>query len=134
MEESLNKIFKSAGSAVRSFSDGFKKEFIDITPAEVINVLNNIEIKKTQYTSERNVENIIAAALHTAFGKVHQQYSIGGFLALKVDIDIADGGVGLELKLAKELSTTCIERLFGQVLYYSKRTYKKKSYSRYNRH
>ncbi len=56
--------------------------------------------------------------------KVHRQYNIQGFLGLKCDLDIGDGQVGIELKLANQLSTTNIERLLGQVLYYSKRTYK----------
>jgi len=125
MSYHINKIFKTAGSAVRSFSEGLKKPLMDINVSEVVSVLENIFIKKSQYTTERNVENIIAKGLDIAFGKVHQQYSIGGFLALKVDIDIGDGQVGIEIKLAKDLTTTNTERLFGQVLYYSKRTYKK---------
>ena len=47
------------------------------------------------------------------------------FLALRIDIDINDGQVGIELKLAKEQNSSSIERLIGEVLYYSKR----KSYS-----
>ena len=125
MSDQLNSLFKSAGSAVRSFSDGFKKNFIDVNPFDVARVLDNVAIKKSQYTTERNVESIIYKALDIAFGNVHRQYSIGGYLPLKVDIDVADGQVGLEIKLAKNLETVCIERLFGQVLYYSKRTYKK---------
>lgn len=124
MEEGLNKLFKSAGGLARSLQDGFKKSFVDITVDDVVRILDNIEIKKSQYTTERNIENIIAKGLDIAFNKIHQQYSIGGFLALKVDIDVADGQVGIEIKLAKELTTSNIERLFGQVLYYSKRKYK----------
>ena len=124
MEENINNFFKSAGSLVRSFQEGLKKQFIDISVSDVTSILDNIEIKKSQYTTEKNVENIITKALNIAFSNAHQQYSIGGFLALKVDIDIGDGQVGLEIKLAKELKTSGIERLFGQVLYYSKRKYK----------
>ncbi len=49
-------------------------------------------------------------------------------MGLKVDIDLGDGQVGIELKLAKELKDNAsnIERLFGQVIYYSKRRYKDK--------
>jgi hypothetical protein len=41
-------------------------------------------------------------------------------------LDLGDGQVGIELKLANQLSNSSsnIERLLGQVLYYSKRTYK----------
>lgn len=124
MQDSFN-FLKAAGSAVRSFSDGFKKTFIDVTPFDVITVLENTKIRRSQYTTEANVESIISKALSENFGKVHRQYSIGGFLPLKVDVDINDGQVGIEIKLAKNLDTACIERLFGQVLYYSRRTYKK---------
>lgn len=124
MEDGLNKLFKTAGSLAKSFQDGLKG-LSDIQVSSVVSVLENIEIKKSQYTTEKNVENIIAKALELVFfHKTHQQYSIGGFLALKVDIDLGDGQVGIEIKLAKELSTSSIERLFGQVLYYSKRRYK----------
>jgi hypothetical protein len=85
---------------------------------------NNVIVKKSQYTEEKNVENIISKQLNAEFGKVHQQYSIGGFLGLKCDIDLHDGKVGIEVKLAKLLTTSSIERLFGQSLYYSRRTYK----------
>ena len=88
-------------------------------------IKSSVIVKKSQYTEERNVENIIAKQLNTEFGKVHQQYSIGGFLGLKCDIDLHDGQVGIEIKLAKLLTTSAIERLFGQSLYYSRRTYKK---------
>ncbi len=123
MADEVNKIFKTAGSALRSFTDAFKK-LSDISVSHVVETLDNIEIKRSQYTTEKNVESILAKALDIAYGKVHRQYSIGGYLALKVDLDIGDGQVGIEIKLAKELNTTSIERLFGQVLYYSKRTYK----------
>lgn len=87
-------------------------------------IKNNLIVKKSQYTEEKNVENVIAKQLNAEFGKVHQQYSIGGFLGLKCDIDLHDGKVGIEVKLAKLLTTSSIERLFGQSLYYSRRTYK----------
>ncbi len=117
-------ILKGVGSAARAISDGFKKNFIHITPEDVISVLNEITIKKSQYTTESNVERLISLRLNEEIGRVHRQYSIGGYIGLKVDVDLADGKVGLEIKLAKQLNTACIERLFGQVLYYSRRTYK----------
>ena len=108
----------------KEVSDGFKK-LGDVSSDGVISTLENIVVKKTQYTSEKNVEKIISNQLEVPYkDQIHQQYGIGGFLHLKIDIDIADGQVGIELKLAKELNSTNIERLLGQVLYYSKRKYK----------
>jgi len=126
MEEKINSLFKSAGSALRSFADGVKKNVVEISADSVVNVLNSVEIKKAQYTTEKKVEEIIVRKLDEEIGNAHAQYNIGGYLGLRVDIDINDGQVGIELKLAKELTTTNIERLFGQVIYYSKRVYKDK--------
>jgi len=124
-KDSLNKFFNKMGSLAKDFKDGFNK-LGDISSEGVLETLENIVVKKTQYTSEKNVENIISTQLEVPYkDKIHQQYAIGGFLHLKIDIDIADGQVGIELKLAKELNSTNIERLLGQVLYYSKRKYKK---------
>lgn len=86
---------------------------------------NKIVVKVSQYTTEKNVENVIAKQLKEQYGIVHQQYNIGGFLGLKCDIDLYNGNLGIELKLAKELlkSATNIERLFGQAIYYNHRCY-----------
>ena len=123
-KDGLNKLFSKMGSLAKDFTEGFKK-LGDINSEEVLETLQNIVVKKTQYTTEKNVENIISTQLEVPYkDKIHQQYGIGGFMALKIDIDINDGQVGIELKLAKELNSSNIERLLGQVLYYSKRKYK----------
>ena len=123
-KDGLNKLFSKMGSLAKDFTEGFKK-LGDINSEEVLETLENIVVKKTQYTTEKNVENIISTQLEVPYkDKIHQQYGIGGFLALRIDIDINDGQVGIELKLAKELNSSNIERLLGQVLYYSKRKYK----------
>ncbi len=123
-KDGLNKLFSKMGSLAKDFTEGFKK-LGDINSEEVLETLQNIVVKKTQYTTEKNVENIISTQLEVPYkDKIHQQYGIGGFLALRIDIDINDGQVGIELKLAKELNSSNIERLLGQVLYYSKRKYK----------
>lgn len=96
----------------------------EILIEEVLLILSEIEVRKTQYTTEKNVENIVSKVLNAHFGYLKQQYHIGGYLGLKVDIDLGDGKVGIEVKLAKDLTTTAIQRLFGQVLYYSRRVYK----------
>jgi hypothetical protein len=128
MSDALDSIFKGAGSAIRAFSDGIKKNIIDIQVSDVLSKLKELEIKKVQYTSEKKVEGVIVKYLNDSIGRAHSQYNIGGYLGLKVDIDLGDGQVGIELKLAKELvgNATNIERLFGQVVYYSKRKYKDK--------
>jgi hypothetical protein len=92
-----------------------------ITAEQVIDVLEKIRIGQSQYTTEKNIENVISKFLDPYF-LVHRQYNIGGFLGLKIDIDLNET-IGIELKLAKELTTTNIERLLGQIIYYNKRRY-----------
>lgn len=128
MSDTIDSLFKGAGSAIRAFSDGIKKNIIDIQVPDVLSTLKELEIKESQYTTEKKVEAIIVQHLNDKIGRAHPQYNIGGYLGLKVDIDLGDGQVGIELKLAKELNDKAnnIERLFGQVIYYSKRKYKDK--------
>lgn len=95
-----------------------------ITVNQVLGILESIKINLSQYTTEKNIENIIATHLKSDFD-VHRQYNIGGFLGLKIDIDLNET-VGIEIKLAKELTATTMERLLGQVVYYSRRKYKQK--------
>lgn len=90
---------------------------------------NELSISSNQYRDEKHVENLIARQLKNSFDPqdVITQYSIGGNMQLKSDIDLFNGKVGIELKLAKQLlgktSSQNIERLFGQVIYYSKLKY-----------
>jgi hypothetical protein len=48
---------------------------------------------------------------------------VGGFLALKTDLDVGNGLVGVELKIAENLTASEMQRLIGQVVYYKKRYY-----------
>jgi hypothetical protein len=82
-KDSINKLFNKMGSLARDLSDGFKK-LGNIGSDHVLSTLDNIVVKKTQYTSEKNVENIISNQLEIEYkNQVHQQYGIGGFLHLK---------------------------------------------------
>ena len=79
------------------------------------------------YKTEADVERVIAKQMIEEFGSenVKRQYAVGGFLNLKCDIDLYDGQCGIELKLAKQLSSaTNLQRVLGQVYYYSQRRYK----------
>jgi hypothetical protein len=116
--------------------DYSKSELIDLDKFEnekglsisfdnVITVLENLVVLKRRLTSEADLERFIATQLAYVFGKekVSTQYSVGGFLALKTDIDIGNGQVGIELKVADNLGATDMQRLIGQVIYYRKRFY-----------
>ena len=101
---------------------------------DVFSFINNfLLVKKSQYygKTEQEVETIITKQLREQYGElnVHRQYSVGGFLGLKCDIDLFDSKCcGIELKLAKQLSvsSSAKERLIGQAVYYSKRCYQNK--------
>ena len=79
--------------------------------SDVIDIIDTIKITDAQYTTEKNVEKIIAEKIDECY-HVHRQYNIGGFLGLRIDIDVNES-VGIELKLGKELTATNIERLLG---------------------
>ena len=101
-----------------------EKEIL-ITPDNVKAVLENLVVIKRRLTTESDFEKFVTDQLALIFGKerVHRQYSVGGFLALKTDIDIGNGQVGIELKIADHLSATDMQRMIGQVVYYKKRFY-----------
>jgi hypothetical protein len=124
-KDSLKGFFNKVGKIGQYIQEGYKK-VTSISGYEVFEKLENLQIKKAQYTDEKKVEKIIFDQLEILYkDQVHRQYNIQGYLGLKCDIDLGDGQVGIELKLANQLSnSTNIERLLGQVLYYSKRTYK----------
>lgn len=106
--------------------DKFENEKgLSISFENVITVLENLVVLKRRLTSEADLERFIATQLAYVFGKekVSTQYSVGGFLALKTDIDIGNGQVGIELKVADNLGATDMQRLIGQVIYYRKRFY-----------
>ena len=125
-KDSFQGFFNKVGKIGQYIQEGYKKA-TSITGYEVFQKLENLQIKKAQYTVEKKVEKIIFDQLEILYkDQVHRQYNIQGYLGLKCDIDLGDGQVGIELKLANQLSNSSsnIERLLGQVLYYSKRTYK----------
>lgn len=88
-------------------------------------ILENLVIPKRKVGQEKDLEKFTAARLVKMFGndQVHQQYSVGGFLALKTDIDLGNGSVGIEIKIADKLTASEMQRMIGQAVYYKKRYY-----------
>jgi hypothetical protein len=98
--------------------------FSSISRDSVSEALEKCKIKKVDYTDEKNIQKKVSDYLDEHFtNKVHREYNVGGFLGLKIDIDINDGKVGVEIKILKNLSSSAYERLLGQVIYYKKRKY-----------
>lgn len=98
---------------------------VSISTDNVKRVLENLIVPRRRISKEKDFEKFVHERLSKVFGKerVHRQYSVGGFLALKSDIDVGNGQVGIELKVADNLSATDMQRLIGQVVYYKRRFY-----------
>ncbi|MCP5492918.1 MAG: hypothetical protein H7A23_00035 [Leptospiraceae bacterium] len=77
---------------------------------------------------EKDLESHLSSTLKRYYGteNVKEQYSIGGFLGLKTDIDLFNGEIGIELKIYDHLSASELQRLIGQVVYYTNRVYKER--------
>jgi len=132
IDPGLRKIFESDLGGVdfskTALSDLDKLEndkAIPISSQTVQTALENLIIPRRRLTTEADFEKFVTEQLGQIFGKerVHRQYSVGGFLALKTDIDVGNGQVGIELKIADNLSATDMQRLIGQVIYYKRRFY-----------
>jgi hypothetical protein len=121
----MDEIFKKAGGLIKSFKDGLNGiSAVDLS--DVISDLEECNIYSRNYPTEKDCEQTILKHLRakSGYNNVHQQYSVGGNLALKIDLDI-DERIGVEIKLAEQLieNASNAQRLLGQVLYYSKRKY-----------
>ncbi len=121
----MDELFKKAGGLLKSFKDGLNGlNAVDVS--DVVSDINECNIYSRNYPSEKDCEQTILKHLRSKSGytNVHQQFSVGGNLALKIDLDI-DERIGVEIKLAEELvkNASNAQRLLGQALYYSKRKY-----------
>ncbi|MBK9246548.1 MAG: hypothetical protein IPM69_00165 [Ignavibacteria bacterium] len=101
---------------------------IPISTHSVHLALKNLVIPIKQIKTEKIFEKYVAEQLELMFNKEHvqRQYNIGGILGLKSDIDVGNGQVGIELKIANNLSAYEMQRLVGQVIYYKEKFYKNK--------
>ncbi len=99
-------------------------EYLPPTKAAVLSVLETIILPRTSSKRGRRHE-LIVEILGPKFAAVADQYSVGGFNGWRIDIDIGNGKVGVEVKLAASLQTSSAEmqRLVGQAVYYRKKRY-----------
>lgn len=106
--------------------ENFEREgSVELNKENVIRVFDNLIVLKRRLNAEVDLERFVCEQFAYVFGKekVARQYSVGGFLALKTDVDLGNGQVGIEIKLADSLSATDMQRLIGQAIYYKKRFY-----------
>lgn len=75
--------------------------------------------------TEAEAEQAIARSLKRHFVGVSTQYSVGGYLGYRIDIDLGDGQVGVEVKLADAVRASSSEayRTLGQAFVYDRRKY-----------
>lgn len=84
------------------------------------------EPKYAGESKEGKVQNNLLKQLQAIYGtdNVQKEYSIGGYWGMRSDLDLFDGEIGIELKIAEQLKkATNVERLMGQTIYYTKRKY-----------
>ena len=78
---------------------------------------------KNGYT-EKSVENQLVKYLKKKFVEVTPQYGIEGRNARSIDIDVANGVAGIELKDAKKVTKTAeMDRVKSQILAYQEKRY-----------
>ena len=78
---------------------------------------------KNGYT-EKSVENQLVKHLKQKFVEVTPQYGIEGRNARAIDIDVANGVAGIELKDAKKISKTAeMDRVKSQLISYQEKRY-----------
>jgi len=91
----------------------------------VIDNLKHLEIEKELVKLEKDAEDMISTFLAKFYRDVLSQFYIGGSLGLKIDLDINNSEIGIELKLASSLLNNPTEmfRLIGQAFFYRNRRY-----------
>jgi hypothetical protein len=113
------------GATVQTQGEPVQPTYLPPTKEAVMGHLKQLTIPARKAHVEMDAQDAIWDHLAQAFEDVHPQYNIGGYLGLKIDIDIGNGKVGVEVKLADSLlkSATEIHRLIGQSIYYQKKRY-----------
>ena len=100
-------------------------EKLSPTSDNVISKLKECILDKRRIRSEKDAEEQIGNFLSMYFRDVMSQYKLGGYIGLKIDLDINNGEFGVEVKLADSFLNNNSEvfRVFGQAVYYSKKQY-----------
>jgi len=94
----------------------------------VVAFLSRLELHWRRVRDEATAETAIESALRGEFSRVSTQYSVGGYLGYRIDIDLGNGAIGVEVKLAEALVGSSSEayRAIGQALVYDRRRYRGK--------
>ncbi len=95
------------------------------TPRNVLQVMAKLQLSEKRFgtASEKQIEQWLATKLGRHYENVQTQLSLGG--REKIDLDIEDGKVGIEIKLAEKLrSRNEVNRLIGQTTMYKTKRYR----------
>jgi len=101
-----------------------------VRTSNVLEALSSFKAKrnaqlKVGYT-EKSIQNQLKKHLQKRYVHVTDEYGIEGINATKIDFDLGNGKVGVELKLAKSLFKSAnMHRLIGQVEEYQRSKYTK---------
>jgi hypothetical protein len=97
---------------------------LEPTRDAVISVIRDIRVPRRKTDYEANAQAHIEAVVKPRFAMARGQYSVGGYLGQKIDLDVGNGRVGVEIKLATALlKSNEAQRLIGQLVYYAKKRY-----------
>jgi hypothetical protein len=106
--------------------------YFDVTLENIIKAINETYIPKSYiaYGEETDIQVKLLSKFGEYFGAAQKEYAIGGPYDLKIDIDVADGKFGIELKLFSRLISSSHEttRAIGQAYIYSKRKYNNQNF------
>lgn len=102
-------------------NEGLNTEDVFLTLRNTISVSSSV-LRENYFgdNKETKSQRTIVKQLKEVYGKeqITTEYHIGGYKGMRCDIDIANGSIGIELKVAEQLRTAAqVERLIGQVVY-----------------
>ncbi len=102
-----------------------RPEYRPIKKENVLEVLEQLVIPGRKARDEKGALNEILLILKQNFEGITDEYYIGGYFNLRIDIDVGNGQVGVEVKHASSLARKSHEahRLIGQAVYYQRRCY-----------
>src|SRR5205823_3404164 len=72
-------------------------EHLPPTREAVLDCLQKVEVSRRKARTEADAEEAIAEALAPRFASVANQYSVGGYLGHRIDLDIGNGQIGVEV-------------------------------------
>lgn len=112
--------------AARAFVGADDPKYLTPTRDEVVKRVGAIRLPSQKLRSEAAAQDAVSDALAETFRVVSCEYVIGGFQGWAIDIDIGNGEVGVEVKLAESVraKTTEFHRMIGQAVHYNKRRYR----------